>query len=1026
MEQKKLSAHKTKMILIVVIGVALIAAILYASNVWTVRSVRRNTKEAVHNVSDFYLRELTGRREQVVISEIRAMVKNAVIATEQMEEQDLSDLFHLMMFESRIARLYELESFSFVDADGLVYTSFGIRENISKYSFDYRSLREPDVSVRELGSKHAMVVIAVPIEPLSFYDTHFTVCILEISLKTMLEGLSLQTDSNGFTVCNLYCEDGASLSDVVLGGLSSEHNLLTALGEAEFLPGFSLARVTEDFAAGREGIAAFSFHGVRQTMYYMPVEGTDWLLTYLIQDSIISDQINSISQAIIRRSMMQTVVIAILILGVFAVILRMNRRTARLALEKETAHAKQQELENRLTLQNQLLEQERRKRQADAMITAMASDYRSVYYIDLDRDEGVCYRADAESGIQAGESFPFAGTCAAYAEKYVVEADRANFLQFVSPEAIRERLKTEKKLIAHRYVVQRDGAEHYEMLRIADVRPPEERDGEAIHAVGLGLSDVDAETREAMMQRRALSDALAQAKEANAAKTSFLSSMSHEIRTPMNAIIGLDSIALKEPNLPARTRELLEKINASAKHLLSLINDILDMSRIESGRMTLKHEEFSFSEMLEQINTMIHGQCQDKGLHYDCQILGRADDYYIGDDMKIKQVIINILGNAVKFTPPGGKVSFRVEPLEQFEGNAPLRFVIQDTGIGMDKAYIPKIFDAFSQENENKANKYGSTGLGMEITRNIVEMMNGSITVESEKGVGSTFTVTITLRTSSKKGTADMAEDIRPQDLRVLVIDDDSVAREHTRLVLEDVGISSDSCSSGAEAYDLLWLAQARTEPYNLILVDLKMPEEDGVAVTRKIRKIYDAETTIIILTAYSWDDIMEDALEAGVDSFMAKPLFASNVIHAFQRSIRLKQRTPAKKADLTGRHILLAEDMPINAEIMIEVLGMREMTVDHAENGEIAVKLFAESAAGAYDAILMDVRMPALNGLEAAKAIRAMNRPDAKTVPIIALTANAFDEDVQRSLQVGMNAHLSKPVDPELLFETLERFIPA
>lgn len=427
MEPKKLSTHKTKMILIVVIGVALFSAILYFSNAWTVRSARRNTEEVVHNVSDFYLREMTGRGEQVVMSEIRAMVKNAVIAAGQMEEEDLSDLFHLMMFESRVARLYGLESFSFVDANGLIYTSFGIRENISKYSFDYRSLREPDISVRGLGSKRAMVVIAVPIEPLSFHEDNFTVCLLEISLKTMLEGLSLPTDRNGATICNLYCDDGVSLTDAVLGGLSSERNLLTALGEAKFSAGFSLAQVTEDFMSGREGIAAFSFHGVRQTMYYMPVEGADWMLTYLIQDSIIGDQINSVSEAIIRRSMMQTAVIAILMLGVFVVVLRMNRRTERLAL------------------QNQLLEQERRKWQADAMITVMASDYRSVYYIDLDRDEGVCYRADAKSGIQAGQSFPFAGTCAAYAERYVAEADRADFLQFVNPEAVRERLKTEKK-----------------------------------------------------------------------------------------------------------------------------------------------------------------------------------------------------------------------------------------------------------------------------------------------------------------------------------------------------------------------------------------------------------------------------------------------------------------------------------------------------------------------------------------------------------------------------------------------------
>ena len=423
-------------------------------------------------------------------------------------------------------------------------------------------------------------------------------------------------------------------------------------------------------------------------------------------------------------------------------------------------------------------------------------------------------------------------------------------------------------------------------------------------------SDVTGLLREQRERNELLANALREAEQANAAKTSFLSSMSHEIRTPMNAIIGLDSIALSDPDLPPRTREQLEKIGGSAKHLLSLINDILDMSRIESGRMTIKNEEFSFREMLEQINTMINGQCQDKGLTYDCRINGHVEDYYIGDDMKLKQVIINILGNAVKFTPEGGTVTFLVEPVSQFEDKATMRFVMRDTGIGMDKAYLPKIFEAFSQEDSGGANKYGSTGLGMAITKNIVEMMNGVIAVESEKGVGSVFTVTVTLKRTDKK--TDDTEEIRPQDMRVLVIDDDPDACEHARLVLEEVGIVSDSCYSGREALELLRVAHARREAYNLILVDLKMPEQNGVEVTRRIREIYKGESTIIILTAYSWDDVMEEAIEAGVDSFMAKPLFASGVLKEFTQAIRRKNaaQEEIRKADLTGKRILLAEDM--------------------------------------------------------------------------------------------------------------------
>ena len=322
------------------------------------------------------------------------------------------------------------------------------------------------------------------------------------------------------------------------------------------------------------------------------------------------------------------------------------------------------------------------------------------------------------------------------------------------------------------------------------------------------MTDVLREQRE---RNELLANALHDAEQANVAKTAFLSSMSHEIRTPMNAIIGLDSIALKDPGLPERTREHLEKIGGSAKHLLGLINDILDMSRIESGRMTLKNEEFSFREMLGQINTMIHGQCEDRGLTYDCRVVGHVDDYYIGDDMKLKQVIINILGNAVKFTPAPGTVSFIVERTAQFDGKSTLRFVMKDTGIGMDKAYLPKIFEAFSQEDENKANKYGSTGLGMAITKNIVEMMNGSIAVESEKGVGSTFTVNVTLKNTDRKA-EQAAGSVRPQDMNVLVIDDDPVACEHAKLVLDEVGIAADTATGGAEALEMVKLRHARRE----------------------------------------------------------------------------------------------------------------------------------------------------------------------------------------------------------------------
>ena len=382
--------------------------------------------------------------------------------------------------------------------------------------------------------------------------------------------------------------------------------------------------------------------------------------------------------------------------------------------------------------------------------------------------------------------------------------------------------------------------------------------------------------------------------EASRAKTAFLSNMSHEIRTPMNAIIGLNSLALEDAGLSQTTRDHLQKIGTSAHHLLGVINDILDISRIESGSMSLKNAKFPFAQELEQVNAIVTAQCRDKGINYTCSVKDGVADYYVGDDMKLRQILINILGNAVKFTPEGGSVSLDVEALAGDGEKRPLRFTVTDTGIGIRKEFLPRMFDAFTLEDESYTSKHGSTGLGLSITKSFVELMDGHIDVESEKGVGSKFIVTVTLQESPRNGD------------------------EH---------------------------------------------EVPGAQ--------------------------------------QGKP-----------------------RATLAGRMILLAEDVPVNAEIMTMVLSMREMKVECAENGRIAVEMFKSHELGYYSAILMDVRMPEMDGLEATRVIRSMDREDAKSIPIIALTANAFDEDVQNSLQAGLNAHLSKPVEPDVLFETLEELL--
>ncbi|MBR1675422.1 MAG: response regulator [Eubacterium sp.] len=881
METKKKSGT-----LIALIGVVIIMLILVIGTVWIGRSASADSKEVARSVSLFYLDELAGRREQVVSDNLKGRIKDMQTALSLMTEEDLGDMEHLQMYQAKMKSLFTLERFAFVDENGLVYTSLGTQTDIDEYNFDPYSISGPEISIKNLNTSDKKVIIALPVDKIPFNGEKLIVCFMQIDMEEMLAGVSMHSQSSDTTFSNIYTDTGVALTDTILGGLAEEDNLLEALSHADYEKGYSYEQVKKDFAEHKKGEVSFTYGDISETLSYTPVEGTDWMLTYLIRESVISGKISSISRGILIRSALQSILTMVVLIAIFAILFIQNKKNTELKLEKETADAetrvKQQELDERIAMQEKIEQ-----------------------------------------------------------------------------------------------------------------------------------------------QSHALSDALTAAEEASKAKTIFLSNMSHEIRTPMNAIIGLDNIALNDPDVPPKTREYLEKIGVSAEHLLGLINDILDMSRIESGRMTLKNEEFSFQKLLEAINTMFSGQCSEKGLDYQCRINGQIDDYYIGDNMKLRQVLINILGNAVKFTPEGGKVELQVNKKVVYEGQTTLEFVVTDTGIGMSKEFLPHIFDTFAQENSSVTGKYGSSGLGMAISKNIVEMMNGNIIVESEKNKGSRFTVTVTLLNSEKSTNKEAAE-INVKDMTVLIIDDDPIACEHARLVLEKAGIASEIAVSGEDAIEKVNLRHARREPYNLILVDWQMPEMDGVETTRRIRKIVGDESAIIILTAYRWDDVLEEALLAGVDSFLAKPIFATNVVEEFRSALSRKGiiNKEKKKAELKGRRVLLAEDMQINAEIMMMVLRMREMEVDLAENGKVALESFEGHPEGYYSAILMDMRMPEMDGLEATRRIRALDREDAKKILIIALTANAFDEDVQRSMQAGLNAHLSKPVQPEVLFETLESLI--
>jgi len=567
-----------------VIGGLVVMLIIVFGTFWMGQIGRRDTEKAVRSVSLLYLDELAGRREQVVAENLRDRIGDMRTALELITDEDLSDKAHLEAYQTDMKRLFTLDRFAFVDEDGLIYTSTGTQGDIESYPFDYSTLDDVSISVLNLDTPEKKVIIAAPVDIL-FDGKRLSVCFMQIDMDDMLSGVSMQAQGNGTTFSNLYTSEGVALSNTVLGGLAVEDNLLQALSRAVYEPGYSYETVADDFASGRKGEVSFTYGGIRETLSYVPVEGTDWLLTYLIRESVISDNISSISDGIIRRSILQSLLTVMVLLAMFIFIIRQIRKNARLLLEKETAdtenHVKQQELEQRLTLQEKLLEEEKRRTEQDNMITAMASDYRVVYHVDLDADEGICYRADPDDPehTPVGERFPYLERFTWYAENSVDEKYRDGFLRFIEPDRIRAGLENEP-ILAYRYLARRGGKEYYEMIRVAGVRHVSDRADGRVHAIGLGLTVIDEEMRASMAQQQALSDALSAAEQANRAKTAFLSSMSHEIRTPMNAIIGLDNIAMNDPEATPRVREYLRKIDSSAEHLLSLINDILDMSRI--------------------------------------------------------------------------------------------------------------------------------------------------------------------------------------------------------------------------------------------------------------------------------------------------------------------------------------------------------------------------------------------------------------------------------------------------------------
>jgi len=513
------------------------------------------------------------------------------------------------------------------------------------------------------------------------------------------------------------------------------------------------------------------------------------------------------------------------------------------------------------------------------------------------------------------------------------------------------------------------------------------------------------------------------AEKSNAAKSAFLSNMSHDIRTPMNAIIGFTNLAIRDPSDTERVTEYLGKIRSSSNHLLSLINDVLEMSRIESGKIELEEKPCSLPEILHDLNTIIVGQVEAKQQELTMDALNVINEDVYCDKLRLNQVLLNLLSNAVKYTPAGGHIAVRVCQLESDDperGN--YEFRVKDNGIGMAPEFAAHVFEAFEREKTSTVSGIQGTGLGMAITKSIVDMMGGEIRVETEKGKGSEFIVSVSFRLQSAA-----APDRRIPELtglHALVVDDDFNTCDSATTLLTQIGLRPEWTLSGKEAVLRAKQARERGDGFRVFIVDWKLPDLNGIEVARQIRAEVGEDTPILLMTAYDWPSIKDEAIEAGVNAFCNKPLFLSELYGALTRVLgSVEEHKPqdieAAPVSFAGRRLLLVDDIEMNREIAVAVLEMNDFEVEEACDGTEAVEKVTTAEAGYYDAVLMDVQMPTMNGYEATRAIRASGSPNAQ-IPIIAMTANAFDEDKKAALEAGMDGHVAKPIDVARLMEVL------
>ena len=840
--------------------------------------------------------------------------------------------------------------------------------------------RNPVVINSVVPDKPEVMVFAVPTEQSSYRGFTYEAIAVTYNNTDLVEAMKISAfDGQASTYAVL--PDGRVEVDNSSAELNGVHNFL-ALLEDSGVDQELIDTLHGDFLAGRPGSMAFALNGVSHYLVYEPMDFQNWIVLGLVRADVVNASMSSLQAT--------TIALVGSILGaVFAVTLGMMLWRYRRSISQ-----KEQEIRFREELFSAL------SNNVDDIFVMLDGENLRVDYIspNIQRLVGIP-EAEARANIHA-------------VDRMVKSQETPLILNQLSSIPADQQKEWERE-----YVHQKTGQIRW--FHVTALR----RQIQGTKKYILVLSD---RTKEKKINQD-LQDAVAAAQSANRAKSMFLSNMSHDIRTPMNAIIGFTTLAIANVGNSDKVKEYLAKILSSGNHLLSLINDVLDMSRIESGKIRLEEQEVNLSDVFHDIKTIISGQVHAKQLELYMDIMDVTDEDVFCDKTRLNQVLLNLLSNAIKFTPPGGTVSVRVAQLHNApEGRGLYEIRVKDTGIGMSQEFAQHIFEPFERERTSTVSKIQGTGLGMAISKNIVDMMGGDILVHTEQGKGTEFVIRLTLRLQSERRSIEKIKEL--VGLRGLVVDDDFNTCDSVTKMLIQVGMRSEWTLSGKEAVLRAKQSIEINDPFHAYIIDWRLPDMNGIEVTRRIRALGDS-TPIIILTAYDWSDIELEAKAAGVTAFCSKPMFMSDLreslLSALGRQIpKAEAVLPAvgEPAIFQGKRILMAEDNELNREIALEILGGYGFLLDTAENGREAVNKVAASRPGYYDLILMDIQMPLMDGYEATRRIRSLENKTLAHIPILAMTANAFEEDRAAALKSGMNGFLSKPIDVDEVVQTIQK----